>query len=131
MTIHDGIEEKATSGVRRGGLRGDDCLSMRILDGVIGGEVGCGMFPDETLGGRQTGGRRKLVYPLFDGRLGEQGKGTLDHVSLAVWTFLSHVDAEGGLSLVCRMPEVEIRRRNGEGCRAEDWFPSAPEHPGK
>ena len=102
---------------------------MRILDGVIGGEMGRGVFPDEALGGRLAGGCCELVYPLFDGRLGEQREGVLDHVSLAVWTFLPHVDAEGGISLVCGMPEIEIRGRDGDDCCAEEWFPSAPEHP--
>ena len=130
MSIHDGIKEKAASGIRRGGLCGDDCLGVRIFDRVVGGEVRRAVFPNHSLGGGQTGGRRKLVDPLFDGRLGDQREGTLGHAKLAVWTLLLNVNAEGVTSVACCVAEVEIRCRDDDGGCAEDWFPSAPEHPG-
>ena len=109
---------------------GDDCLGVRIFDGVVGGEVRRAVFPNRPLGGGQTGGRCELVDPLFDSGLGDQGEGTLGHASLAVWTLLFHVDTEGMASVARRVAEVEIRCRDNDGRCAEDWFPSAPEHLG-
>ena len=44
---------------------------MRILDGVIGGEVRGGVFPNQALGRRLSGGHRKLVDSIINGRFRE------------------------------------------------------------
>jgi hypothetical protein len=108
VSIHDRIKEKAASGIRRGGLRGDDCLGVRIFDRVVGGKMRGGVFPNQALGGRQTGGHRKLVDPVSDVRLRERGEGAHDLTRLAVWALLLYLDTEGGISFGCRIAEVDI-----------------------
>ncbi len=127
MTIHDGVKEKAASGIRRSGFSGDSCLGVRVLDGVVGGEVRGRVFPSQALGGQLTLGHRKLVDSLINDRFREQGEGALDDVGLAVWSLFLHVDAECWIFVIY---EVEICWRNRDGYHAKDGFPSAPVHPG-
>lgn len=125
MAVHDGIKEKAASRIRRGGFGRDSCMGVRVLDGVVGGEMRGGVFPNQALGVRLTGGHRMLVDALINSGLGEQGEGARDHVGLAVWALFFHVDAERA---VLGVLEVEICCGGHDGCCAEGGFPSAAEH---
>jgi len=125
VSVHDGINEKVTSGNGRGGLGRDHRLSMCILDGVIGGDVRGGVFPNQPFGRRLADGQRRCVDSLVDGEQGEQGEGALDHVHLAVWSLFFHVDAEGGVSV----PVVDVCWWGDKGCCAKNGLPGAPEHP--
>ena len=100
---------------------------MRVLDGVVGSEVRGGVFPNQALGRRLSGGHRKLVDSIINGGFRDQGEGALDDVGLAIWSLFSHVDGESVISVVCG---VEICWGDHDGHCAKDGFPCAGVHPG-
>ena len=128
MSVHDSIKEQTTSRIRRRGVCGDNSLGVRILDRVIGGDLRCGVFPDHTVRGRETGERRRPVNSLVDGRLGEQRECAFDHEGLAVWSFLFYIDGKRGSFAALRIPVIYICWRGNDDYSAKDGLPSTPEH---
>ncbi len=129
MSVHDGVEEQVASGIRRCGVRGDDCSGVGILDGVVRGELCGGVFPNQALGGRLASECRKLVDSLVDDSAREEREGMLDHGSLAVRPFLPHIDAKSGIFVAHRIPIVDICGRGNKDGSADDGFPGAAQHP--
>ena len=128
MSVHDGVEKQVASRIRRCRVRGDDCSGVGILNGVVRGELCCGVFPNQAVGRRLTSRCGKLVDSLVDDSFGEEREGTLDHGSLAVGIFLSYIDAKSRIFVAHRIPIVDICGWSKKDGGAECGFPDATEH---